>query len=327
LRLGLTIGYAPPGTNPAELVELAIEAERLGYDSAWAAEAWGTDVVTVLSWLGARTTTLKLGAGIMQIPARTPAMTAMTAATLDLLSGGRFLLGLGTSGPAVAEGWHGQEFGRPLVRTREYVEIVRAALRREPVEHHGEHYDVPLGDHRALKLMARPLRAEIPVYLAAIGPKNVALAVEIADGWLPIWISPERLHEVFGDALAGASEGFDVAAFGVPVALTDDLEAGRDALRPLLALYVGGMGLYYNRLVGRYGYEAEAATIRELYLGGKKRDAAAAVPDALVDEVCLVGPRERIAERLEAWRESGVTTLLVQTHDHATLRTMAELLL
>jgi F420-dependent oxidoreductase-like protein len=327
MQLGLTLGYAPPGTNPAELVELAVEAERLGYDSAWAAEAWGTDVVSVLSWLGARTTTLKLGAGIMQIPARTPAMTGMTAATLDLLSGGRFLLGLGTSGPAVAEGWHGQEFGRPLARTREYVEIVRSVLRREALEHHGEHYDIPRGDHRPLKLMARPLRAEVPIYLAAIGPRNVALAVEIADGWLPIWISPERLRDVFGEALAGAEAGFDVAAFGVQALVIDDIQAGRDAFKPLLALYVGGMGAYYNRLVGRYGYEAEAATIRELYLGGRKRDAAAAVPDALVDEVALVGPKERIADRLDAWRESGVTTLLVQTLDRATLRTMAELLL
>jgi F420-dependent oxidoreductase-like protein len=312
--------------NPTELVELAVEAERLGYDSAWTAEAWGTDAVTVLAWLAARTKTLKLGTGVMQIPARTPAMTAMTAATLDLMSGGRLLLGLGISGRAVAEGWHGQEFGKPLARTREYVEIVRSAIRREPLEHHGEHYELPRG-HRPLKLMARPLRPEIPIYLAAIGPKNVALAAELADGWLPIWVSPERLGEVFGDALAGAREGFDVAAFGVPVALTDDLEAGRDALRPVLALYVGGMGAYYNRLVGRYGYEAEAAVIRELYLGGRQRDAAAAVPDALVDEVCLIGPRERIAERLGAWRESGVTTLLVQTRDRETLRTMAELLL
>jgi F420-dependent oxidoreductase-like protein len=327
VRLGLTLGYAPPGTNPMELVLLAVEAERLGYDSAWAAEAWGTDVVTVLSWVGARTTTLRLGAGIMQIPARSPAMAGMTAATLDLLSGGRFLLGLGTSGPAVAEGWHGQEFGRPLERTREYVEIVRSVLRRDAVEHHGDYYEVPRGGHRPLKLMARPLRAEIPIYLAAIGPKNVALAAEIADGWLPIWVSPERLGDVYGEVLAGARDGFDVAAFGVPVALTDDVQAGRDAIKPLLALYVGGMGTFYNRLVGRYGYEAEAARIRELYLGGRKRDAEAAVPDALVDEVALVGPRERIAERLDAWRESGVTTLLVQTVDRATLRTMAELLL
>jgi F420-dependent oxidoreductase-like protein len=327
LRLGLTLGYAPPGTNPAELVELAVEAEALGYDSAWTAEAWGTDAVTVLAFLAARTSTLKLGSGIMQIPARTPAMTAMTAVTLDLISGGRFLLGLGASGPAVAEGWHGQEFGRPLARTREYVEIVRAALRREPLDYHGEYYDVPRGDHRPLKLMARPVRAEIPVYLAAVGPKNVALAAEIADGWLPIWLSPERLQEVFGESLAGAREGFDIAAFSVPAVVTDDVEAGRDAVRPVLALYVGGMGTYYNRLVGRYGYEAEAAAIRELYLGGKQRDAAAAVPDALVDELCLVGPRERIADRLGAWRESGVTTLLVQTRERETLRTMAELLL
>jgi len=327
VRLGLTLGYAPPGTNPAELVELAVEAERLGYDSAWAAEAWGTDVVSVLSWLGARTTTLKLGAGIMQIPARTPAMTGMTAATLDLLSDGRFLLGLGTSGPHVAEGWHGQEFGKPLARTREYVEIVRSVLRREVLVHHGEHYDVPLGDHRPLKLMARPLRQEVPIYLAALGPRNVALAAEIADGWLPFWLSPERLREVFGEALAGAREGFEVAAFGVQALVTDDVQAGREAVKPLLALYVGGMGAFYNRLAGRYGYEAEAATIRELYLGGRKRDAAAAVPDALVDEVALVGPKERIADRLAAWRESGVTTLLVQTFDRATLRTMAELLL
>ncbi len=331
------MGYPPPGTNPTELIELAQEAERLGYDSAWAAESWGTDVVTVLSWLAATTTTLKLGAGIMQIPARTPAMTAMTAATLDLMSGGRFLLGLGASGPQVAEGWHGQAFGKPLGRTREYVEIVRAAINRELVEHRGDHYAIPYaGDNatglgKPLKLMMHPLRNEIPIYLAAIGPKNVALAAEIADGWLPVWLSPERLDDVFGDALAVAGDGFDVAAFSVPVALSDDLQAARDFVKPHLALYVGGMGArgqnYYNTLVGRYGYEAEAATIQDLYLGGKKMEAIAAVPDALVDEVALVGPRERIADRLGAWRESGVTTLLVQAHDRATLRTMAELLL
>jgi F420-dependent oxidoreductase-like protein len=337
VQLGFAIGYTPPGTNPLELIELAQEAERLGYDSAWAAEAWGTDVVTVLSWLAATTTTLKLGAGIMQIPARTPAMTAMTAATLDLMSGGRFLLGLGTSGPQVAEGWHGQPFGKPIGRTREYVEIVRTALRRDVVEHDGEHYEIPYAGEDAtglgkpLKLMLRPLRTEIPIYLAAIGPRNVALAAEIADGWLPVWVSPERLPEVFGEALAAAKEGFDVAAFSVPVALTDDVQAARDFVKPQLALYVGGMGArgqnFYNALVSRYGYEAEAEEIQALYLGGKKQEAAAAVPDGLVDEVALLGPRERIAERLEAWRESGVTTLLVQTHDRATLRTMAELVL
>jgi F420-dependent oxidoreductase-like protein len=331
------MGYAPPGTNPTELIELAQEAERLGYDSAWAAEAWGTDAVTVLSWLGATTTTLKLGAGIMQIPARTPAMTAMTAATLDLMSGGRFLLGLGTSGPQVVEGWHGQPFGKPLGRTREYVELVRAAIARELVERHGDHYDVPFrgegatGLGKPLKLMMHPLRGEIPIYLAAIGPKNVALAAEIADGWLPVWISPERLRDVFGESLAAAKDGFDVAAFSVPVALTDDVQDARDFVKPHLALYVGGMGArgqnYYNALVARYGYEAEAKTIQDLYLDGKKMEAIAAVPDALVDEVALVGPRERIADRLDAWRESGVTSLLIQAHDRATLRAMAELVL
>jgi F420-dependent oxidoreductase-like protein len=337
MRLGYAMGYAPPGTNPVELIELALEAERLGYDSAWAAEAWGTDVVSVLAWLGARTTHLKLGTGIMQIPARTPAMAAMTAATLDLMSGGRVLLGLGTSGPQVVEGWHGQSFGKPLGRTREYVEIVRAAIRRELVEHKGAHYEVPYrgadatGLGKPLKLMLRPVRDEIPIYLAAIGPRNVALAVEIADGWLPVWVSPTKLREVFGDALAAAQPGFDVAAFAVPLAVSDDLQAARDFVKPHIALYVGGMGAkgqnYYNALVARYGYEDEAREIQELYLGGKKLEAVAAVPDALVDEVALVGSRERIADRLEAWKESPVTTLLIQAHDPATLRTMAELVL
>ena len=206
MRLGLALGYASPGTNPTELIALAQEAERLGYDSAWTAEAWGTDAVTVLAWLGAATTTIKLGTGIMQIPARTPAMTAMTAATLDLMSGGRVLLGLGTSGPQVVEGWHGQPFGKPLGRTREYVEIVRAAIRRELLEHTGAHYEIPYAGDDAtglgipLKLMLRPVRTEIPVYLAAIGPRNVALATEIADGWLPVWASPGKLADVFEKA-------------------------------------------------------------------------------------------------------------------------------
>jgi F420-dependent oxidoreductase-like protein len=334
MRLGLSMGYAPPGTNPVELIELAVEAERLGYDSAWAAEAWGTDAVTVLSWLGARTTTLKLGAGIMQIPARTPGMTAMTAATLDLMSGGRFLLGLGTSGPQVAEGWHGVPFGKPVPRTREYVEIVRAMLRREAVAYDGDYYELPYRGEDAsglgipLKLMLRPLRSEIPIYLAAIGPRNVALAFEIADGWLPVWLSPYRLRELYGERLR---DGFDVAAFGVPLVLTDDVEGGREFVKHQLALYVGGMGArgrnFYNDLVSRYGYEDAARRIQDLYLDGKKLEAAAAVPDELVDEVALVGPRERLAERLDAWRESGVTTLLVQTQDPKALRVLAELAL
>jgi F420-dependent oxidoreductase-like protein len=336
VRLGLYLGYAPPGTNPTELIALAQHAERLGFDSAWAAEAWGTDAVTVLSWLAATTTTLRVGSAIMQIPGRTPANTAMTAMTLDLMSGGRFLLGLGTSGPQVVEGWHGQPWGKPLERTREYVAIVRTILRREVLEHHGEHYDIPYGGPGAtglgkpLKLMARPLRAEIPIYLAAIGPKNVALAAEIADGWLPIFFSPSRFDDVFRRRLDGVQPGFDVAP-SVNVVLTDDTEAGRDFLKPLLALYIGGMGSrganFYNALAVRYGYEAEARTIQDLYLDGRQRDAAAAVPDALVDEVALVGPRERIADRLDAWRACGVTTLLCTTRQPEALELMAELVL
>jgi F420-dependent oxidoreductase-like protein len=330
MRLGFTMGYAPPGTNPLELIALAQEAERLGYDSAWAAEAWGTDVVTVLSWLAATTSTIKVGSAIMQIPGRTPANTAMTAATLDLLSGGRFLLGLGTSGPQVVEGWHGQPWGKPLTRTREYVEIVRAALRREAVEFHGDQYEIPYsggdatGLGKPLKLMMRPLRDSIPIYLAALSPKNVRLAFEIADGWMPIFFSPERARDAFGYE---PRDGFEIVPT-VHVVVSDDVAAARDALRPMLALYVGGMGArganFYNALVRRYGYEADAERIQELYLDGKQREAIAAVPDALIDEVALVGAAERIRDRLGAWRESGVTTLLVGTADVNALRTIAE---
>jgi F420-dependent oxidoreductase-like protein len=329
MRLGYYMGYAPPGTNPLELIERAQEAERLGFDSAWAAEAWGTDCVTVLSWLAARTTTLKVGSAIMQIPGRSPANTAMTAATLDLISGGRFLLGLGTSGPQVVEGWHGQEWGKPLTKTREYVEIVRTILRRETLEHHGEHYDIPVeggsGLGKPLKLMMRPLRAEIPIYLASISPKSVALTAEIADGWIPIFFHPERAREVFAPAFAGDLE----IAPTVQVVLSDDVQAARDMLKPYFALYVGGMGArgknFYNSLFARYGYEAEAKEIQDLFLDGKQREAAAAVPDSFVDEVSLVGPKERIAERLDAWRESGATTLLCSTLQVDALRVMAEL--
>jgi F420-dependent oxidoreductase-like protein len=336
MRLGYYMGYAPPGTNPTELVATARDAESLGYDSAWAAEAWGTDAVTVLSWLAAVTTTLRLGSAIMQIPARSPAMTAMTAATLDLMSGGRFLLGLGTSGPQVVEGWHGEPWGRPLARTREYVEIVRAVLARQTLEHHGEHYDIPYagagatGLGKPLKLMARPLRPEIPIYLASIAPKSVELAAEIADGWLPLFFSPERAREVFPAPLARAGDGFDVAA-SVPVVVLDDVRAARDALKPYYALYVGGMGArgknFYNGLAARYGYEAEAERIQDAYLDGRKQEAAALVPDAFVDEVALVGPRDRISARLDAWRESGATTLLVSTPQPEALRVLAELVL
>ena len=329
MRLGFYMGYAQPGTSPLELIELAREAERCGYDSAWAAEAWGTDAVTPLAWLGASTETLKLGTAIMQLPGRSPANTAMTAATLDLLSGGRFLLGLGTSGPQVVEGWHGQAWGKPLGKLREYVEIVRAALRRERLEHHGAHYDIPIsggtGLGKPLKLMLKPLRPEIPIYLAAISPKAVELAFEIGDGWLPIFWSPERARDVF--PVTRARDGFDIAP-SAPAVLTDDVESARMALKEYYSFYIGGMGAksknFYNDLFARYGYEAEARRIQELFLDGKQREAAAAVPDRFVDEAALIGSKERIADRLAAWRESGATSLLVSTRDLATLRAVAE---
>jgi F420-dependent oxidoreductase-like protein len=336
MRLGFYMGYAPPGTSPIETIRIAQEAERLGFDSAWAAEAWGTDCVTVLAWLGATTERIKLGSAIMQIPGRTPSNTAMTAATLDLLSEGRFLLGLGTSGPQVVEGWHGVAWGKPLRRTREYVEIVRSALRRETVEHHGEHYDIPYsgdgatGLGKPLKLILKPLRREVPIYLAALGPKNVALAAEIADGWLPIFFSPSRFRDVHGPSLADAPEGFEIAPL-CPVVVGDDVQQCRDLLKPMLALYVGGMGArgknFYNSLTQRYGYEEAAAKIQDLYLAGSKGEAAMTVPDELVDEIALVGPKERIAERLEAWREAGISTLIVQARQSEALAVMAELVL
>ena len=336
MKLGVNLGYAPPGTNPVELVPLVQHAEELGYDSAWAAEAWGTDAVSVLAWLAASTTRIKVGSAIMQIPGRTPANTAMTAATLDLMSGGRFILGLGTSGPQVVEGWHGQPWGKPLGKTREYIDIVRTALRREVVAHQGEHYRIPYdgpgatGLGKPLKMMLRPLRADIPIYLAAIGPKNVALAAEIADGWLPIFVDPERFDDAFGPSIAGAADGFEIAAT-VSVLVGDDVGALRDALKPYIALYVGGMGAkgknFYNSLVRRYGWEAEASRIQELYLDGKQREAIAAVPDALVDALALVGPKERIRDRLAAWRETPVTTLVVGSPQPEALDVLAELLL
>ena len=329
MKLGFYMGYAQPGTNPLELLELAGEAEGLGYDSAWAAEAWGVDAITPLAWLGARTTTLNLGTAIMQLPGRSPANAAMTAVTLDMLSGGRFLMGLGTSGPQVVEGWHGQEWGKPLGKTREYVDIVRTILRRERLEHHGEHYDIPVqggtGLGKPLKLMARPLRPDIPIYLAAIGPKAVEQTFEIADGWLPIFWSPEKARTVF--PVDRARAGFEVAPTA-PAIVTDDVDSARDMLREYYSFYIGGMGArgknFYNDLFTRYGYEAEAREIQDLFLDGKQREAAAKVPNGFIDEVALIGSVEQIRDRLAAWRESGATTLLVSTRDVATLRGVAE---
>ena len=338
MRLGLQLGYDDPPT----WTRLAEEAERCGFHSVWTSEAYGSDAVSPLAWIGARTENIRLGTAIMQMPARSPATTAATVATLDLLSGNRVLLGLGTSGPQVAEGWHGQAWGKPLTRTREYVEIVRAILRRAaPLEHHGEHYDIPYsgpdatGLGKPLRIIVHPPRADVPIYLAAIGPKNVALAAEIADGWLPIFFSPERFADTHRPMLeegfarrGGRPDGWDLAAH-VPVVVTDDVAAGRDFLKPLLALYVGGMGAkgknFYTRLAERYGYADAAATIQDLYLAGRKNEAIAAVPDALVDEVALVGDRARIADRLAAFRECGVETLILQARQPEALRLLAEL--
>ncbi|HTK24906.1 MAG TPA: LLM class F420-dependent oxidoreductase [Gaiella sp.] len=338
MRLGLQLGY----DDPVLWTALAEEAERCGFHSVWTSEAYGSDAISPLAWIGSRTTSVRLGTAIAQMPGRSPATTAATVATLDLLSGGRVLLGLGTSGPQVAEGWHGQAWGKPLTRTREYVEIVRAILRRDaPLEHHGEHYDIPYtgpgatGLGKPLRIIVHPPRPDVPIYLAAIGPKNVALAAEIADGWLPIFFSPERFAETHLPMLEegfarrdGRPEGWDLAAH-VPVVVTDDVAAGRDFLKPLLALYVGGMGAkgqnFYTRLAQRYGYADAAAEIQDLYLAGKKNEAIAAVPDALVDEVALVGDRARIGDRLAAFRDCGVGTLILQARQPEALRLLAEL--
>jgi len=339
MRLALNLNYS--GASVALDIDKVLEAERLGYTSVWTAEAYGSDAVTPAAWIAARTTRIDVGTGIMQIPARTPAMTAMTAMTLDALSGGRFRLGLGVSGPQVAEGWHGQPFGKPLAKTREYVDIVRAILKREkPVEFRGEYYQIPYAGADATGL-GKPLksilhgRATLPIYLAAVGPKNVALAAEIADGWIPVFFSPRR-SAMFREWLAegfkrgGRSrERFDVMPM-VPVVIGADAAACRAVVKPRIALYVGGMGArgrnFYNDIARRYGYDAAAKTIQDLYLAGKKPEAEAAVPDDLVDEVALCGPRERIRERLAEWTTSGVTTIMV-AGDTEAVRTMAELTL
>lgn len=345
MRLGVNFGYQDWGTGLPRAIELAREADRLGYHSIWTAEAYGTDSVTPLTWLMAHTERIGFGTAVMQMPGRTPANTAMTAYTLDLMSGGRFLLGLGLSGPQVAEGWHGQPYGKPLGRTREYVDIVREILRREgPLEHHGEHYDIPYGGPgstglgKPLKIIGAP-RADIPIYLASLGPKNVELTAEIADGWLPIFFAPNRFDDAFGSALragfakAGGGKSlddFDVAPT-VTVLVGDDLPALRDLVKPMTALYVGGMGAkgknFYNDLACRYGFEDAATTIQDLYLSGRKNDAIAAVPDDLVDEFSLLGSPERIADRLEAWKASGVGTLIVGGQQLDAMRLLAELVL
>jgi len=342
MKLGAYLGYWGVGMGGRDLLSTVREAEALGYDSVWTAEAYGSDAATVLAFIAAGTETIRLGSGIFQMPARSAAMTAMTAASIDQLSGGRMLLGIGPSGPQVAEGWHGQRFARQLQRTREYVSVLRMALARERVEFHGETIELPLpdGPGKALKLMIAPAQERIPIYLAAIGPKNTALAGEIADGWIPTLFSPEHVSTFRalleeGAARSGRSlDGFDIAPV-VNSYVSDDREQARNLMRPGLALYIGGMGSreqnFYNRVVQRYGFEAEAKQIQDLYLAGSKDEAAAAVPAELVDTVSLCGPPDAVRDRLAAYREAGVGTLMVApmaftTEERAAqLRAVAEL--
>ena len=322
MRLGLHVGYWGLGLEASDQLQLVREAEELGFDSVWAAEAYGSDAATVLSWLASQTERIKVGSAIFQIPARSPAMCAMTAATLDNISGGRMILGIGASGPQVAEGWHGQRFPRQIQRTREYIEIIRKALARERVEYDGEIFTLPLpdGPGKALKLTIAPVQERLPIYLAAIGPNNTRLAGEVADGWMPFLLKPEQVGEFRELLEEGAQRGgrelpdsFDMAP-NVNVVVDDDLDRARDAVRPFIALYVGGMGSreknFYNNMVRRYGYDDAATEIQDLYLEGKRDEAAAAIPVELIDEVTLCGPEERIRERLAVYRDAGIGTLI-----------------
>jgi F420-dependent oxidoreductase-like protein len=341
LKLGLNVGYWAGGPPPGA-AESVQEAERLGFDSIWTAEAYGSDALLPLAWWGSSTERIKLGTAIVQISARTPAATAMAAMTLDHLSGGRLILGLGVSGPQVVEGWYGQPFAKPLARMREYIGILRDIWARQgPVTNDGLHYPLPIpggtGLGKPLKSSIHLLREDIPIYLAAEGPKNIAMAAELCDGWLAIFYSPQHedlyrgpLEEGFArEGSRHTAEDFEVAAT-VPLIVTDDIESAADALRPMYALYFGGMGAkganFHANVPIRMGYEADVKKIQELYLGGNKQEAAAAVPQELIEQLTLIGPREKIRHDLEAWRDSSVTTLLI-AGDPATLRTAAELVL
>ncbi len=334
MRLGLALGYWGRGPDPRHL-ELAREAERLGYHSVWTAESWGSDAFTPLTWIAAHTSRIRLGTAVAQMAARTPTATAMQALTLDHLSGGRMMLGLGLSGPQVVEGWYGRPFPRsPLTATREYVDVIRQVLRREaPVRLEGRHHPLPYdgpeatGLGRPLKPIVHPLRADLPVLLGAEGPKNIAQTVRIADGWLPLYWSPLRAG-LYAEALAEAREGFTVAAMA-QVRVCADVAEGLKPVKAMLGFYIGGMGHaarnFHADLMARLGYGDEARRVQELFLAGRRAEAIDAVPDAFADEISLVGPRERIAERLEMWRSGPVTDLLALSPDEETLRVLAEL--
>lgn len=340
MRLGLNLGYWGTG-NDHDNVVLAREADRLGYSVVWAAEAYGSDSPTVLAWVAAQTQRIDVGSAVMQIPARTPAATAMTAATLDTLSGGRFRLGLGLSGPQVSEGWHGVRFDQPLSRTREYVEIVELALSRQRLRYEGKHWTLPLpdGPGKALQLTVHQVREHIPLYLAAIGPKNLELTGEIADGWLGIFYAPEHAADSLERIRAGRQrvgatlEGFDVVPT-VPVVIGADVAACAQPIKAYSALYIGGMGSreknFYNQLAVRMGFAEAAARVQDLFLDRRHREAAEAVPLEFVDRTALIGPVERVRDRLHAFAESGVTTLSVAVYAGslderlATLRSMVD---
>jgi F420-dependent oxidoreductase-like protein len=341
LKLGLNTGYWAGGPPPG-IAETIAEAERLGFDSMWTAEAYGSDCLTPLAWWGAATERIRLGTAIVQISARQPAATAMAAMTMDHLSGGRFILGLGASGPQVVEGWYGRPYAKPLARTREYIGILRDIwARRGPLTNDGPHYPLPLpggtGLGKPLKSSIHPLREDIPIFLGAEGPKNIAMCAELCDGWLAMLFSPEHedlyrgpLQEGFArEGARHTPEDFEVAAT-VPLIVSDDLDAAIDALRPFYALYFGGMGAkganFHANVPIRMGYEKEILEIQDLYLEGRKDEAAARIPSKLIEQLSLVGPREKIRDDLERWRESIVTTLLV-SGDAATLRAAAELVL
>jgi F420-dependent oxidoreductase-like protein len=335
LKLGLQLGYWGPGP-PEKLIETVQEAERLGYDSVWTGEAWGSDCFTPLAWVGAHTSRIKLATGIAQLSARTPTATAMHALTLDHLCGGRLMLGVGVSGPQVVEGWYGAPFSKPLARTREYIDIIRQVLRREaPVVSPGPHYPLPYtgegawGMGKSLRSITHPLRADLPILMGAEGPKNVALAAEIADGWLPLYYSPYR-PEVYAESLAGAKPDFEIAQTAY-ISINDDLEAGYMPIKGAMGFYIGGMGSakrnFHKELMGRMGFGDEAEEVQKLFFEGKRGEAIQAVPSALVDEIGLVGPVDRIRERLEAWRDTPVTTLIIPANDIGLVRSMAELVL
>jgi len=334
LKLGLQLGYwgAQP---PPDFVGMAQEAERLGFDSVWTAESWGNDCFTPLAWVGAHTSRIRLGTAIAQLSARTPASCAMAALALDHLSGGRMMLGLGVSGPQVVEGWYGQPYSKPLARTREYVSIIRKILRREePVSNDGEHYPLPYhgpnawGQGKPLKSITHPLRADLPIFIGAEGPKNVTQTAEIADGWLPLYYSPWR-HDVYESQLVAAKPGFEIAPM-VMVNINDDLQAALRPVKAMLGFYVGGMGSktnnFHKDLMARLGFPDEADQIQELFFAGEREKAIDMVPDAFADEIALCGPLDRIRERLQDWKRSPVTTILVNG-DREFLRQMAELVL